>query len=52
MDNKTPISQVLAEAAKEIGAPITLKAFIRYELGEGIERTQTDFAAEVASMTN
>ncbi len=52
MDNKTPISQVLAEAAKEISASITLKAFIRYELGEGIERTQTDFAAEVASMTN
>ena len=52
MDNKTPISQVLVEAAKEIGAPVTLKAFLRYELGEGIERTQTDFAAEVASMTN
>lgn len=52
MDNKTPISQVISDAAKEIGAPIVLKAFLRYELGEGIERTQTDFAAEVASMTN
>lgn len=52
MDNKTSISQVLAEAAKEIGAPVSLKGFLRYELGEGIERTQTDFAAEVASMTN
>lgn len=50
MDNKTPISQVIADAAKEIGAPITLAAFVRFELGEGIERTQTDFAAEVASM--
>jgi elongation factor Ts len=52
MDNKTPISQVLVEAAKEIGAPVTISGFLRYELGEGIERTKTDFAAEVASMTN
>jgi elongation factor Ts len=52
MDNKTPISQVLVEAAKDIGAPVSLKGFLRYELGEGIERTQTDFAAEVSSMTN
>ena len=52
MDNKTPITQVLTDAAKDIGAPVSIKAFLRYELGEGIERTQSDFAAEVASMTN
>lgn len=52
MDNKTPISQVLVEAAKEVGAPVTISGFLRYELGEGIERTKTDFAAEVASMAN
>ena len=52
MDNKTPISEVISNAAREIGAPITLKGFLRFELGEGIERTQSDFAAEVASMTN
>jgi elongation factor Ts len=53
MDNKTPISQVLVEAAKEIGAPVTIKGFLRYELGEGIERAEkADFAAEVASMSN
>jgi len=50
MDNKTPIAQVLIESAKEIGAPVTIRGFLRYELGEGIERTKTDFAAEVASM--
>jgi elongation factor Ts len=50
MDNKTPISQVVVDAAKDVGAPVTLKGFIRYELGEGIERSQSDFAAEVASM--
>lgn len=52
MDNKTPIAQVVEEAAKEIGSPITLTGFLRFELGEGIERTQSDFAAEVASMAN
>lgn len=50
MDNKTPINEVISNMAKEIGAPIALKGFLRYELGEGIERTQSDFAAEVASM--
>ena len=53
MDNKTPISQVLVEAAKEIGAPVSISSFLRYELGEGIERAaKADFAAEVASMTS
>ena len=52
MDNKNSISQVLLDSAKEVGAPITISGFLRYELGEGIERTKTDFAAEVASMTN
>ncbi len=52
MDNKTQITQVLVDAAKEIGAPVSIKGFLRYELGEGIERTKSDFAAEVASMTN
>lgn len=50
MDNKTPIAQVVAEAAKEVGAPVAIKGFLRYELGEGIEKTKSDFAAEVASM--
>ena len=52
MDNKSSISQVLLDSAKEIGAPVTISGFLRYELGEGIERTKTDFAAEVASMAN
>jgi len=52
MDNKTQIKQVILDAAKEIGSSIELKGFIRYELGEGIERAQADFAAEVASMAN
>ncbi|QAY96468.1 elongation factor Ts [Methylovirgula ligni] len=46
--NKT-IGQVLKEAEGAAGAPVTLKAFVRYALGEGIEKQETDFAAEVAA---
>ncbi|MDB5572056.1 MAG: tsf [Hyphomicrobiales bacterium] len=48
--NKT-IGQVVADAGKTAGAPVALKGFVRYALGEGIEKTEgLDFAAEVASM--
>jgi elongation factor Ts len=50
MDGENKISAVVENAAKEIGAPITLKAFTRFALGEGIEKNQGDFAAEVAAM--
>jgi elongation factor Ts len=46
--NKT-IAQVVKEAEKTAGAPVTLKAFVRYSLGEGIEKQESDFAAEVAA---
>lgn len=49
MDNKTPVSDVVSGAAKECGAPVHLKAFRRFQLGEGIEKQQSDFAAEVAA---
>ena len=49
IDAETKIKDVVAKAAKEIGAPITLKGFARFQLGEGIERETTDFAAEVAA---
>jgi elongation factor Ts len=49
MDNKTPVADVVAQAAKETGAPIKLAAYIRFQLGEGIEKKQEDFAAEVAA---
>ncbi len=50
VDGETKISAVVENAAKEAGAPITLKAFTRFALGEGIEKNQGDFAAEVAAM--
>jgi elongation factor Ts len=45
--NKT-IGQVLKEAEGAAGAPVRLKSFVRYALGEGIEKQESDFAAEVA----
>jgi elongation factor Ts len=49
MDGKTKISDVVAKAAKDAGATIVLKDYVRFQLGEGIEREQSDFAAEVAA---
>lgn len=52
MDNETKISQVLANAAKDAGAEIKLAGFARVQLGEGIEKEEADFAAEVAAAVN
>ena len=49
MDNKTPISDVVAAAGKEAGHSIVLKDYVRFQLGEGIEKEESDFAAEVAA---
>jgi len=49
MDNKTPISQVVEAAGKAAGTKIVLKDYVRFQLGEGIEKAETDFAAEVAA---
>ena len=49
MDNKTPVAEVVASAAKEAGTGIQLIGFVRFQLGEGIEKQQSDFAAEVAA---
>jgi elongation factor Ts len=49
MDGKTPVAEVVAAAGKEAGATINLVAFVRMQLGEGIEKVESDFAAEVAA---
>ncbi|MXO64338.1 translation elongation factor Ts [Altericroceibacterium endophyticum] len=49
MDNKTPIAQVVEKAGKEAGSSIVLKDYVRFQLGEGIEKEESDFAAEVAA---
>jgi elongation factor Ts len=45
------IGQVVKEIEGKAGAPVKLKGFVRYVLGEGVEKQESDFAAEVASMT-
>ena len=49
MDGKTKVSKVVDEAAKVVGAPVRLAGFLRFALGEGIEKKSEDFAAEVAA---
>ncbi len=49
IDGKTPVQDVIAAAAKEAGKSITLKSYVRFQLGEGIEKEVSDFAAEVAA---
>jgi elongation factor Ts len=49
IDGKTKISDVVANAAKEAGTAIVLKDYVRFQLGEGIEKEVSDFAAEVAA---
>ena len=51
MDGKTPISDVVAAAGKDAGAEIKLVDYVRFQLGEGIEKEESDFAAEVAAMS-
>ena len=49
-ENKISVEKHVAEVAKQLGGKITVKAFTRFETGEGIEKKEDDFAAEVASM--
>ena len=49
IDGKTPVAEVVASAAKDAGTGIALIGFVRFQLGEGIEKKVDDFAAEVAA---
>jgi elongation factor Ts len=49
VDGETKVGKVIEAAAKEVGAPIAIAGFTRFGLGEGIEREEKDFAAEVAA---
>jgi elongation factor Ts len=49
IDGENTIEKVLQNAAKEVGAPVSVKGFVRYELGEGVDKRSDDFAAEVAA---
>ncbi len=49
VDGETRVKDVVAKAAKDLGTAVALKGFVRYGLGEGIEKKSEDFAAEVAA---
>ena len=52
MNPDQTIEQLIAETSKTLGSPVTVKGFVRFALGEGVEKSEgLDFAAEVASMT-
>jgi len=50
IDGQSKISAVIEKAGKEFGAPVKLTGYVRYELGEGVEKKADDFASEVAKM--
>jgi elongation factor Ts len=49
IDGETKVRKVIENAAKDVGAPVAVTGFVRYVLGEGVERKEVDFAAEVAA---
>ncbi len=50
VDGENTVEKALKNAEKDVGAEIAIKGFVRFQLGEGIEKKQEDFAAEVAAM--
>ncbi len=51
-DGKQTVAKYLEQVSKEVGADISIKKFIRFETGEGLEKKSEDFAAEVAAQMN
>ena len=49
IDGETKVSKVLESAAGDVGSPVELAGFVRFVLGEGVEKKDEDFAAEVAA---
>ena len=51
-ENKETVAKYLEMVSKEVGTPVELKTFVRFETGEGLEKKNEDFAAEVAAQMN
>ena len=51
-DGKQSVAKYLDQVSKEIGATLSIKKFVRFETGEGLEKKNEDFAAEVAAQMN
>ena len=52
MDGETSIADLVKNAAGDVGADVKLTGYARVQLGEGIEKQEEDFAAEVAKAAN
>ena len=49
-DQETPVAKVVEKASKEFGTPVAIEGFVRFQVGEGIEKVESDFADEVSKM--
>ena len=50
IDGETRVEKVVEKASKDLGAPVEIAGFVRFQVGEGIEKTDSDFADEVKQM--
>ncbi len=50
IDGETPVSKVIEKASKDLGSPVAIEGFVRFQVGEGIEKVESDFADEVSKM--
>jgi elongation factor Ts len=50
IDGETSIAKVMENASKDLGAPVAIDGFVRFQVGEGIEKVDSDFADEVNKM--
>ncbi|MGH6828889.1 MAG: translation elongation factor Ts, partial [Rhizomicrobium sp.] len=50
IDGKSCVSDAIEKAAMDLGAPIAVEGFVRFQVGEGVEKAESDFAGEVAQM--
>ena len=50
IDGETQIAKVIEKASKDLGTPVEIEGFVRFQVGEGIEKVEADFADEVAQM--
>jgi elongation factor Ts len=50
IDGETQVGKVVEKASKDLGTPVSIDGFVRFQVGEGIEKIESDFAEEVSKM--
>jgi elongation factor Ts len=51
IDQETPVAKVIEKASRDLGAPVEIDGYVRFQVGEGIEKIDSDFADEVRKLT-